>query len=67
MQASIKTRRDGFVDLELDPEAAQAVFASVLFASRFHDAISPLAKFAEEGLQGEGNKSPRKEGHELCH
>ena len=50
MQVSIKTGRDGSVDLRLDTEAARAMFASVLFASRFHDGIAPLAKVAEEGL-----------------
>jgi hypothetical protein len=34
MQASIKTETDGMVNWRLDPEAAQAVFASVVFASR---------------------------------
>lgn len=43
MQASVQTRNDGSVDLQLDVEAAQAVFASVLFASRFHERIALLA------------------------
>jgi hypothetical protein len=56
MQASIKTSRDGSVTLRLDTEAARAMFASVLFASRFHDGIVPLTKVAEEGLGG--NRCP---------
>jgi hypothetical protein len=53
MQASIKTSRDGSVNVWLDTEAARAMFASVLFAARFHDGIAPLAKIAEEGLGSE--------------
>jgi hypothetical protein len=52
MQALIKTKRDGSVALNLDAEAAQAVFASVLFASRFHEGIAPLSRVAEAGLRG---------------
>jgi hypothetical protein len=66
MEASIKTRRDGFVALQLDPEAAQAVFASVLFASKFHDAISPLAKLAKDGLKRQGRETTRKDGNQRC-
>jgi hypothetical protein len=66
MEASVKTRRDGSVALQLDPEAAQAVFASVLFASRFHDSISPLVKLAKEGLEGQGKHTLRKDGHQRC-
>ena len=51
MQASIKTKRDGSVVLQVDTEAARAMFVSVVFASRFHHAIAPLAEFAEEGLR----------------
>ena len=52
MQASIKTEADGMVNWRLDPEAAQAVFASVVFASRFHEGIAPLAVMAAEKLHG---------------
>ncbi len=43
MQALVQARDDGFVNLQLDAEAAQAVFASVLFASTIHERIAPLA------------------------
>ena len=66
MQASIKTETDGMVNLRLDPEAAQAVFASVVFASRFHEGIAPLAVMAAEIIHGEAQ--PRATGRrtELC-
>jgi hypothetical protein len=51
MQASINTNRDGSVAMQLDVEAARAVLASVLFASRFHEGLAPLARVAEEGLR----------------
>jgi len=66
MQASIKTEADGMVSWRLDPEAAQAVFASVVFASRFHEGIAPLAMMAAERLHGDAQ--PRVTGRrtELC-
>jgi hypothetical protein len=66
MQASIKTEADGMVSWRLDPEAAQAVFASVVFASRFHEGIAPLAVMAAERLHGD--EQPRATGRrtELC-
>jgi len=66
MQASIKTDADGMVNWRLDPEAAQAVFASVVFASRFHEGITPLAVMAAEKLHGD--EQPRATGRrtELC-
>ena len=63
MRASVRTRRDGSVSLSLDSEAAHAVFASVLFASRFHEAIAPLASVALKGLKEE---IKGKEGGETC-
>ncbi len=54
MQASIEMTRIGSVDIHLDPEAARAVFASVLFAARFHEGIAPLAPMAEEGMRDVG-------------
>jgi hypothetical protein len=51
MQASIQRTPDGSVDVHLDTEAARAVFASVLFAARFHEGVAPLAPIAEEGLR----------------
>ena len=60
MQASIKTKPDGSVALDLDLEAARAVFTSVLFAARFHERIVPLVKVAKEGLQLDSRKSARR-------
>ena len=50
MRISFKTHNDGTVVLNLDGEAARAVFASVVFAAKFHKDFAPLAKVAEEGL-----------------
>jgi hypothetical protein len=60
MRASIKTKPDGHVALDLDIEAARAIFASVLFAARFHERIAPLVEVAKEGLQLDGRKSARR-------
>ena len=51
MRATLETRNDGKLALLLDGEAARAVFASVLFAARFHEDIEPLANVAQRGLQ----------------
>jgi hypothetical protein len=64
MKSSIKRKADGSVAMQLDVEAARAVFASVLFAARFHERFAPLVKFLKEGLQLEGRKVARK--RELC-
>lgn len=66
MQASIKTEEDGMVNWRLDPEAAQAVFASVVFASRFYEEVAPLAVMAAERLHGDAQ--PRLGGRrtDLC-
>jgi hypothetical protein len=64
MQASIKMKTDGSVAMQLDVEAARAVFASVLFAARFHERIAPLVEVAKKGLQIEGRESARR--RELC-
>jgi hypothetical protein len=53
MRASFKTHNDGTVSLNLDTEAARAVFASVIFAAKFHQEFALLAKVAEEGLRAE--------------
>ena len=45
-------------------DAARAVFASVLFAARFHEGISPLARIAKEELE-RGAKKPVRRG-ESC-
>jgi hypothetical protein len=64
MRASIKTKPDGNIALDLDIEAARAMFASVLFAARFHERIVPLVRVAREGLQLEAKESARR--RELC-
>ena len=64
MQASIKMEPNGSVAMQLDVEAARAVFASVLFAARFHERIAPLVEVAKEGLQLEVRESARR--RELC-
>ena len=51
MRASFTTDRDGSIALHLDSEAARGVFASVLFAARFHEGLTPLAAVAEEVLR----------------
>jgi len=66
MQASIKTETDGMVNLRLDPEAAQAVFASVVFASRFHEGIAALAVMAAERLHGDAQLCVTGRRKELC-
>lgn len=53
MRALVETKQDGSVVLQLDHEAARAMFASVLFTSRYHAGIAQLARMAEEGLRYE--------------
>jgi hypothetical protein len=60
MQAAIKKMTDGSVALKLDADAARAVFASVLFAARFHEGIVPLARIAKQGLEQDFHKSARR-------
>jgi len=50
MQASINMKADGSVALDLDIEAARTIFASVIFAARFHERIAPLVEIAKGGL-----------------
>ncbi len=57
MQALVETKADGSVVMQLDHEAARAMFASVLFTSRFHAGIAQLAKMAEEGLRYEPSQA----------
>ena len=64
MQASIMTQQDGNISLHLDPEAAQAAFASIVFASRFHEDIAPLARIVEERLKADNRR--RKPGRTSC-
>ena len=66
MQASIKTEPDGTVNLQLDAEAARAVFACVVFASRFHEGLTPLAVMAADGLYGDRVLSAQVGRRELC-
>jgi hypothetical protein len=56
MQAAIRNMSDGSVALKLDTDAARAVFASVLFASRFHEGFSSLAQIAKEELERKPQK-----------
>ncbi len=66
MQAAIRTETDGTVNLRLDEEAAQAVSASLVFASRFHEGIAPLAAIAAERLRGGGTLPTPGGRRELC-
>ena len=58
MQAAIEARHDGSVAIELDPEAARAMVASIVSAARFHEGIAPLAGMLEAGL-------PQDEAHRV--
>ena len=60
MQAAIKKMTNGSVALTLDADAARAVFASVLFAARFHEGISPLARIAKEELERDNQNTTRR-------
>ena len=60
MHASIKKKPDGSVALDLDLEAARAIFACVVFAARFNERIAPLVRVAKEGLQLDSRKSARR-------
>jgi hypothetical protein len=51
MQAQINTRPDGTVLLCMDAEAAHATFASIVFASRFHEGIQGMAEVAKRALE----------------
>jgi hypothetical protein len=64
MQASIMTQRDGSVAMQLDPEAAQAAFASIVFASHFHEDIVPLARIVEARLKTDTRR--RMPGRNTC-
>ncbi len=60
MRAKVKTSRDGTVLLRMDAEAARATFASVLFASRFHDGIRVLEDIARDALEAETKPADRR-------
>lgn len=64
MRATLETPKDGTVVLRLDGEAARAVFASVLFAARFHDSFRPLTGIAKQGLDSQCVQS--QEGRSTC-
>lgn len=60
MHADIKTKRDGTVLLRMDQEAARATFASVIFASRYHEGIGPLEEVAKRALGEESQPADRR-------
>jgi hypothetical protein len=60
MRADIRTTRDGTVLVRMDAEAARATFASVLFASRFHDGIRGLEDIARRVLEAETKSADRR-------
>jgi hypothetical protein len=64
MQASIENQPDGTIALHLDLDAARAAFASIVFASHFHEDIVPLANIVEDRLQTETGR--RKPGRTTC-
>ena len=64
MQAVVETKKDGTVAIALDGEAARAVIASIVFASRFHEGIAPLAGMLQAGLS---KKKAQEAGKSLCH
>lgn len=57
MEALIKTGKNRAVTVVLDQEAARAMFASVIFAARFHEDIVPLAQIIERRLDIETDTS----------
>ena len=61
MQASIKMKAGGSVAMQLDVEAARAIFASVLFAARFHERIAPLVIVAKQVFDLDGRKATRRQ------
>ena len=60
MQVEIKTKSDGTVLLQMDAEAAQATFASVVFASRFHEGIRSMAEITTRALEAESGSNERR-------
>jgi hypothetical protein len=51
MQARVKRQPDGIILLRMDAEAARATFASIVFASRYHDGICDLEAIAKKALE----------------
>jgi hypothetical protein len=64
MQAVVETMRDGTVAIALDGEAARAMVASIVFASRFHEGIVPLAGMLQASLPKRDAKEARRS---RCH
>ncbi len=60
MQAVIETKQDGSVAIELDSEAARAMVASIVFASRFHEGIAPLVGMLNAGLRSDQGPDTRR-------
>lgn len=60
MRAQVRTTRNGTVLLHMDAEAARATFASVVFASRFHDGIRGLEEIAKRALEAETKSADRR-------
>lgn len=63
MRATLQTHNDGTVAIRVDQEAAQVVFASILFAARFHEGITPLVEFAKQGI---GHSTTEPQGTHPC-
>ncbi len=59
MQAAIKNITDGSVALKLDADAAGGP-RKRLFAARFHEGISPLARMAKEELERDNQNTTRR-------
>ena len=64
MQASIENQPDGTIALHLDLDAARAAFASIVFASRFHKDIAPLARIVERRWKTDNRD--RESGRPAC-
>jgi hypothetical protein len=64
MHASIENQPDETIALRLDLDAARAAFASIVFASHFHEDIVPLARIVEARLKTDTRR--RKPGRNTC-
>lgn len=60
MQAAISFKNNGEIALRLDADAARVVFASVLFAARYHEGFGPLEQLARQGLDHESQKTMKR-------
>ncbi len=61
MQAQVKPQQDGTILLRMDAEAARATFASVVFASRYHDGIRGLEEVAKRALETASELNDRRQ------